>query len=186
MGGIRINAATQVTLFRVVLVPIFLLLTVSEGVPTRLAATLLFLVASYSDWIDGRMARARDEVTALGQLLDPVADKLLMGTALIVLVSWNEVSAWVAALLIGREVWVSGVRAAAAAKGVIIPAGKLGKWKMATQAIAIPFLLIPNVLYVWVFGNIVLLIAVVLSALSAYEYTVDGIRLGVINNPGKD
>jgi len=138
-----VSAANKITLLRIVLIPLLLAFLVREGTTTdRWIALLIFLLASATDGLDGYLARSRGQVTVLGKLLDPVADKLLVTAALLPLVRDEIVGDWMAALLIGREFLVSGLRSVASAEGVVIPAGSLGKWKMGMSITAISFLIV--------------------------------------------
>jgi CDP-diacylglycerol--glycerol-3-phosphate 3-phosphatidyltransferase len=138
-----VSAANKITLLRIVLIPLLLAFLVREGTTTdRWIALAIFLLASATDWLDGYLARSRSQVTVLGKLLDPVADKLLVTAALLPLVRDEIVVDWMAALLIGREFLVSGLRSVASAEGVVIPAGSVGKWKMGMSITAVSFLIV--------------------------------------------
>ena len=136
------SAANKITLLRIVLIPLLLAFMVPDSVIDRWIALTIFLLASATDWLDGYVARSRRQVTPLGKLLDPVADKLLVTAALLPLVRKELVSDYMAALLIGREFLVSGLRSVASAEGVVIPAGRVGKWKMGMSITAISFLIV--------------------------------------------
>jgi CDP-diacylglycerol--glycerol-3-phosphate 3-phosphatidyltransferase len=137
-----VSAANKITLLRIVLIPLLLAFMVPDSVIDRWIALTIFLLASATDWLDGYVARSRRQVTPLGKLLDPVADKLLVTAALLPLVRKELVSDYMAALLIGREFLVSGLRSVASAEGVVIPAGRVGKWKMGMSITAISFLIV--------------------------------------------
>src|SRR2546422_10452825 len=107
-----------------------------------LVAALIFLVAALTDLLDGYIARKRGQVTTLGILLDPVADKLLISSAFISLVQLQYVPAWMVVIIIGREFAVSGLRSIASAQGFMIDASELGKMKMVTQVTAITLLIV--------------------------------------------
>jgi CDP-diacylglycerol--glycerol-3-phosphate 3-phosphatidyltransferase len=141
-----VSAANKITLARITLIPLLLVFLVHEGTTgDRWIALAIFLLASATDWLDGYVARSRGQVTVLGKLLDPVADKLLVTAALLPLVRDEMVSDWMAALLIGREFLITGLRSVASAEGVVIPAGAVGKWKMGMSITAISFLIVvPN------------------------------------------
>ena len=111
------SAANKITLLRIVLIPLLLAFMVPDSVIDRWIALAIFLLASATDWLDGYVARSRRQVTPLGKLLDPVADKLLVTAALLPLVRKELVSDYMAALLIGREFLVSGLRSVASAEG---------------------------------------------------------------------
>jgi CDP-diacylglycerol--glycerol-3-phosphate 3-phosphatidyltransferase len=137
-----VSAANKITLSRIVLIPLLLVFMVPDHVVDRWIALSIFLLASATDWLDGYVARSRGQVTNLGKLLDPVADKLLVTAALLPLVRKDLVPDYMAALLIGREFFVSGLRSVASAEGVVIPAGQVGKWKMGMSITAISFLIV--------------------------------------------
>ena len=136
------SAANKITLVRIVLIPLLLVFMVPDRVLDRWIALAIFLLASATDWLDGYVARSRGQITRLGKLLDPVADKLLVTAALLPLVRKDLVPDFMAALLIGREFLVSGLRSAASAEGVVIAAGQVGKWKMGMSIAAISFLIV--------------------------------------------
>jgi CDP-diacylglycerol--glycerol-3-phosphate 3-phosphatidyltransferase len=107
-----------------------------------LLAAFIYFIASLTDWLDGYIARRTGQITKAGKLFDPIADKLLTSSAIILLVALNQMSAWLAIVIIGREFAVTGLRAAAASEGHIIPAYEGGKLKMLFQTIAIIALLL--------------------------------------------
>jgi CDP-diacylglycerol--glycerol-3-phosphate 3-phosphatidyltransferase len=143
------NLPNALTLARMVLVPLLVVVLLTEfegrrilGVPKELVGAAIFALASVTDWLDGYLARRRRQVTWLGQMLDPIADKLLTSAAFISLVQLNLAPAWMVALIIGREFAVTGLRSLAHAKGFTIPASSLGKTKMASQVVAILLLIL--------------------------------------------
>ncbi|HLL75464.1 MAG TPA: CDP-diacylglycerol--glycerol-3-phosphate 3-phosphatidyltransferase [Pyrinomonadaceae bacterium] len=141
------NALTLSRIFVVPLLVVVLLTPVSEdwlGVPRHLLGVALFLAASFTDYLDGKIARQRKQVSRLGQLLDPIADKLLISAALISLVENRLAPAWAVVIIIGRELAVSGLRSVAAADGLIISASRMGKFKMASQVLAVALLIISS------------------------------------------
>jgi len=107
-----------------------------------LIAAVIFVAASLTDWLDGRLARRRNQVTQFGTLLDPVADKLLVAAALLALVQVEMIGAWVAMVIIGRELAVTGLRGVALSMGVVVPASKFGKLKTVSQYVAITILIL--------------------------------------------
>ena len=111
------------------------------GVPRHILGVALFLGAALTDYLDGHLARRRDQVTRLGQLLDPIADKLLISAALISLVENRLAPAWAVVLIIGREFAVTGLRSIAAADGVVISASRMGKFKMLVQVLTVALLI---------------------------------------------
>ena len=167
------NLANNLTLARIAVVPILVILLYFPGRGVCLAAMLLFVVASVTDIADGVVARRNNLVTTLGKFLDPLADKLLIASLLIMLTSLNWVEAWVAVIIIGREIAVTGLRAVAADHGVVIAADKFGKLKTILQMVA----LCPLVLhYPWYgldpnpLGRTLLYLALVLTLVSGANY----------------
>lgn len=132
--------ATALTLSRIFLIPVFMALLLART--GELWAVAVFVLAAVTDGLDGYVARARKEITKFGQLIDPIADKLLICAALLVLVELQEISSWVAMIILGREFAVSGLRLVVAAEGVLIPASMLGKLKTVSQVAAIVALLV--------------------------------------------
>jgi CDP-diacylglycerol--glycerol-3-phosphate 3-phosphatidyltransferase len=121
----------------------------------EVVAVVIFLLAAATDWLDGYLARKRGEVTTLGTLLDPIADKLLTSSAFISLVELRLAPAWIIVVIVGREFVVSGIRAIAASRGVIIAASRWGKYKTAAQVVAITLLILSGTLERWLpYGNL--------------------------------
>lgn len=136
------NLPNRITLARIVLVPVFLLILSIKIKYGHFLAAIVFIIAASTDGLDGYLARKRKEVTKLGKFMDPLADKLLISAALISLVELRQITAWVAFIIIGRELAVTGLRSIAAADGVVISASWLGKAKTVSQIIAIVLLFI--------------------------------------------
>lgn len=142
------NALTLTRIFIVPLLVVVLLTPFSEdwfGLPRQVLGVTLFLGAALTDFLDGHFARRRDQVTRLGQLLDPIADKLLISAALISLVENQLAPAWAVVIIIGREFAVTGLRSIAAADGVVIAASKMGKFKMLAQVVTVALLIASSV-----------------------------------------
>jgi CDP-diacylglycerol--glycerol-3-phosphate 3-phosphatidyltransferase len=146
-----VNLPNSLTLLRIFIVPLLvvvLLTPFSEnwfGVPRHLLGVTLFLGAALTDYLDGQIARRRQQVTRLGQLLDPIADKLLISAALISLVENQLAPAWAVVIIIGREFAVTGLRSIAAVEGVVISASKMGKFKMLAQVVTVALLIVSSV-----------------------------------------
>lgn len=138
------NIANKITIFRVFLVPVFLIVLYLDFPYNNLVATAVFILAALTDTLDGYLARSRNLVTNFGKFVDPLADKILTSSALIALVELNRVPAWVVIIIIAREFIITGFRVLAASEGVTIAASPLGKFKTITQLIAIPLLLLNN------------------------------------------
>ncbi|HXG83274.1 MAG TPA: CDP-diacylglycerol--glycerol-3-phosphate 3-phosphatidyltransferase [Pyrinomonadaceae bacterium] len=142
------NLPNYLTLARIVVVPLLvvvLLTPVAEdwfGVSSYVAAIAIFLFASLTDILDGHLARRRNQVSKMGALLDPIADKLLVSAALVVLVEKHLAPAWTVVIILGREFIITGLRSVAATEGIIISAQKIGKIKMWSQCVAIVALLV--------------------------------------------
>jgi len=138
------NALTLLRIFIVPLLVVVLLTPFSEnwfGVPRHILGVVIFLAAALTDYLDGHFARSRGQVTRLGQLLDPIADKLLISAALISLVENQLAPAWAVVIIIGREFAVTGLRSIAAVDGLVIAASKMGKFKMLAQVITVALLI---------------------------------------------
>lgn len=137
------NLANKLTMLRIFLVPIFLIFIAMKGIPYgTILATLVFIIASLTDQLDGYIARSRNQVTTFGKFMDPLADKLLVTSALISLVELGLIPSYAAIIIIAREFAVSGLRTIAASEGKIIAASWWGKIKTVMQIIAIVLLLI--------------------------------------------
>jgi CDP-diacylglycerol---glycerol-3-phosphate 3-phosphatidyltransferase len=140
--GLRINLPNALTLLRIFLVPflVVVLLTKFEGRET--VGLLIFWTATATDFFDGWLARRRGEITTLGTLLDPIADKLLISAAFVSLVELGLAPAWMVVVILGREFAVSGLRAIASGQGIVIGASGWGKAKMFTQILAASLLIL--------------------------------------------
>jgi CDP-diacylglycerol--glycerol-3-phosphate 3-phosphatidyltransferase len=140
----QLNLPNALTVTRIFLVPLLVVVLLTKfegrlifGVPKGLIGAAIFALASLTDWLDGYLARRRKQVTVLGQMIDPIADKLLTSAAFISLVQMDLAPAWMVAVVIGREFAVTGLRSFAYAREVVIPSSRLGKLKMASQVVAI-------------------------------------------------
>lgn len=143
------NLANKLTLFRVIIVPFFVFFMSFGGIKHRyLYALILFIIASLTDMLDGKIARKYNMITSFGKFLDPLADKILVAAALVCFVELTWTSAWVVCIILAREFVVSGVRLVAAGsdKKVVIPAGWLGKIKTAVTMVAICVILFLHIL----------------------------------------
>ena len=136
------NVPIALTLVRIVLVPLVIVFLISSDRVHVLIAAVIFLAASLTDWLDGAIARRTNQVTRLGTMLDPVADKLLVAAALVSLVQVDMVAAWMALVIIGRELAVTGLRGVALSMGVVVPASRLGKRKTVLQYVALTLLIL--------------------------------------------
>ena len=139
------NALTLSRIFIVPLLVVVLLTPVSEnwlGVPQYILGVAIFVAAALTDYFDGKIARQRHQVSKLGKLLDPIADKLLISAALISLVENHLAPAWAVVIIVGREFAVTGLRSIAATEGVIISASRMGKFKMVAQVVTVGLLIL--------------------------------------------
>lgn len=166
------NAANAITVTRILLIPVFLVLLFMEVPYGEYLAVAVFALAAGTDKLDGYVARRSKTVTAAGMFLDPLADKLLVSAALIALVSLEQLPAWVAMVIIGREFAVTGLRVFASAQGVSIPADRLGKLKTISQIAAIIFLLVPRAAFPGdtIVADVLIYTAVALTLISGIEY----------------
>ena len=135
------NLPIGLTITRIVAVPFLILFLISSSRVHALIGAGIFTLAAFTDWLDGVLARRRNQVTTLGTLLDPIADKLLVAAALVSLLAIDKVDAWMVVIIVGRELAVTGLRAVAAGVGVIVPASRLAKWKTVSQYIAVTMLI---------------------------------------------
>ena len=137
------NLANKLTMIRIFLVPVFLVfITVKEIPYGSIIATVVFIIASITDQLDGHIARSRNQITNFGKFMDPLADKLLVTAALVSLVELKLVAGWAVVVILAREFAVSGLRTLAASDGIVIAASWWGKIKTVTQMIAILLLLL--------------------------------------------
>ena len=180
--------ANIITIVRICLVPVYVIMLLCPWIewlgikgidPTdgRIFAAIAFIIIACTDFIDGYLARSRNEVTTFGKFLDPIADKLVVIVSLCFLLEQGAVSAWVLLIIVAREFLVSGLRMVVASEGTVIAASNLGKWKTATTMVSISGLLLVRALpvgplYTVLLGisNVLLLIAVVLTAWSGIDY----------------
>ena len=136
------NLPIGLTLTRIVAVPLLIVFLISSSRVHAVIAAAIFILASITDWADGMLARRRNQVTTLGTLLDPIADKLLVAAALVSLLAIDKIDAWIVVVIVGRELAVTGLRAVAASIGTIVPASRLAKWKTVSQYVAITMLIV--------------------------------------------
>src|SRR5687768_17416768 len=173
------NLPNTLTLVRMFLVPLLVVVLLTEfegrrvfGVSRELVAAAIFGLASLTDWLDGYLARRRRQVTWFGQMLDPIADKLLTSAAFISLVQLGLAPAWMVALIIGREFAITGLRSYAHTRGIAMPASPLGKIKMISQVTAILLLILGWGPLPWLapIGHVALWVVMVAAVASAVDY----------------
>ncbi len=167
------NILTGLRFFMVPLLVI--LLSLPQTTQVAFSAWFVFVLAAFTDWLDGYLARKFYNETVFGKLMDPLADKLLVNAALIMLIPMDRIPAWVCVVIISREVFITGIRGLAASTGKVVAADNLGKIKANFQYFGIGFLIFPLHLipipYQYQFGMILLYLSLVLSIWSAADYT---------------
>lgn len=179
------NLPNKITVSRICLIPIFVILMMfnfgwgkmtlfgAEMPVNHFVAALVFILASTTDWIDGYFARKYNLVTSLGKFLDPLADKLLVTAAFILLVEIGQAPAWVIIVILSREFAVTGLRAILATEGTVVAANQLGKIKTWTQIIAIVALLLHNTIFDLInfpFDVVALYVALFFTLWSGWDY----------------
>ena len=179
VGFLAMNLPNTLTLSRIFLVPLLVVVLLTKfegrqvlGVDKDLVAAAIFGLASLTDWLDGYLARRRKQITALGQMMDPLADKLLTSAVFIALVQMEVAKAWMVAVIIGRELAITALRSIAYSRGVAIPASPLGKVKMIAEVVAILGMILgPERLgRLYVLGPLALWVAVITAVISAIDY----------------
>lgn len=181
------NLPNKITLSRIFLIPVFIIiLSISmewgtwnigtTDLPvTHFVAGIIFLIASLTDWLDGHYARKFNLVTNMGKFLDPLADKLLVSAAFILLVELDLAAAWIVIVIISREFAVTGFRLVAAGEGVVLAASNMGKLKTVAQIAAIAFLLLHNFPFSYLgfpVDTVILYIALILTVWSGVDYFI--------------
>lgn len=184
-GGNFMNLPNKLTLSRIIMIPIFILLLSlpldfgawdigGTTLPIHhFIAAVIFIIASMTDWVDGYYARKYNLITNLGKFLDPLADKLLVSAALIMLVEMDLAAAWIVIIIISREFAVTGLRLVAAGEGIVLAAGNMGKLKTATQMIAVIMLLLHDFPFSYLhfpIGTVMLYAALFFTIVSGVDY----------------
>lgn len=180
----RLNPANLLTLLRILVVPVVaFLLYIPDGREITLfrsaAATILFTVAMFTDLFDGYIARRYGMVTALGKLLDPLADKLLVCASMIMLIPPGRVPAWIVAVIVAREIGVTALRGAASTEGLVIAASSLGKAKTVLLSIGVGALILHYPVFgidIHLLGMVFLVAGLVLTAWSGLDYFLRFLR----------
>lgn len=175
-----LNLPNALSLTRIFLTPLLVVILLTRVEGKEIYGAMIFVVAALTDFFDGYFARRRNQVTAVGKLLDPVADKLLVTSAFISLVELRLAPAWMVVIIVGREFAVSGIRSIAASQGYLMPANWLGKSKTVVQVFTIVVLIVADT-YIepWLlFGRFLLWMTVLLCLVSASSYLFTFLRLG--------
>lgn len=184
------NLPNLLTLSRILAIPVIVALFYVEGNAAKWAALCIFVAAALTDYLDGYFARSRREQSALGRFLDPVADKLLVASVVLLLVAFDRITGWtvIAALIIlFREIMVSGLREFLAGLNVRVPVSRMAKWKTAIQMIAMGFLIVgdagPGFIPALAIGKIGLWIAAGLTLYTGYNYFRSGLAYMTAQRP---
>jgi CDP-diacylglycerol--glycerol-3-phosphate 3-phosphatidyltransferase len=167
------NLPNCITMVRIAVMPVLFFLLLSPGRFFSLVIAILFIVASITDLLDGYVARRYNIVTKMGKLLDPIADKLLISAAMIVMIPIGRIPAWMVAIFVVRDIFVDGLRSIASSEGLIIQARALGKQKTLCQVIAVSALLIHYPIFgidAHIVGMAILYIALILTVWSGTDY----------------
>lgn len=168
------NVPNFLTLLRILFIPVLVIVLLSRFNGKELVALILFFLATFTDTLDGLWARRKKQITVFGQLLDPIADKLLITSIFICLVELGIVSSWMVIIIVGREIAVTGFRAIASSQNIHIPASILGKSKMISQTGTI-YLLLLGEKYLgqfYILAQIGMWVVVVMAVISAAEYYI--------------
>jgi CDP-diacylglycerol---glycerol-3-phosphate 3-phosphatidyltransferase len=163
-----LNAPNLLTVVRILLVPVIVVVLLSETPNADMLAAIVFAFAAFTDGLDGYIARSRGSITTFGKLMDPIADKLLIIAPLVSLVSLGRIAAWVAMVIIAREFAVTALRMVAVEQGVVIPASMFGKLKTITQVAAIFAVIAFSSTPVWV--DLLVYLAVATTVVSGADY----------------
>jgi CDP-diacylglycerol--glycerol-3-phosphate 3-phosphatidyltransferase len=178
-----INLPNAITLLRIGILPVLFLILLEPGETLSLFIAMLFILAALTDLLDGYVARRYNIVTRIGKLLDPIADKIIMSAAMVLLIPVGRISAWVVALMIMRDFAVEGLRNMAAVEGHVIEASPLGKYKTFCQIVAVSALIIHYPIYgldPGSIGTIFIYVALVLSLSSGLDYLVKFYKLTIV------
>ncbi len=169
------NLPNKLTTFRVILVPFFvaLLLWAPDDIRFRIGAEIIFIIASLTDMLDGKIARKYNLVTNFGKFMDPLADKLLVCSAMICLIELKEIPSWIVVIIISREFIISGFRLIASDNGVVIAASYWGKFKTVFQMLMVIVMIIEPIAAPLKFlAGILMWIALVLTIISLFDYVI--------------
>ncbi|MGO1579821.1 MAG: CDP-diacylglycerol--glycerol-3-phosphate 3-phosphatidyltransferase [Peptoniphilaceae bacterium] len=165
------NIANKLTFLRILMVPLFVFIMYMNFDGARIVATVIFSIASFTDFLDGYLARKNNLVTNFGKFADPLADKILVCAALICLTEIGDIPGWGVIIIIAREFAVTGFRIIAASENITIAASNLGKLKTVTQLISI-IILLTNITNIYNFGLFIFYIAVLFTIISGADYFI--------------
>lgn len=170
-----LNLPNAVTMLRIGVIPVFFLLLLSPGPTESLVIAGIFVVASLTDLLDGYIARKYQIVTTMGKFLDPIADKLVVNTAMILMIPLGRIPAWIVAIIIIRDFTVDGIRTIASSEGVVIQASRVAKQKTLCQVVAVTALMIHYPFLgadAHLVGMVILHLALVLTVYSGFDYLI--------------
>lgn len=176
------NLPNTLTMVRIAVVPVLFFLLLSPGETWSLVIAGLFVIASFTDMLDGWVARRYGIVTTMGKFLDPIADKLVVNTAMILMIPIGRIPAWVAAIIVIRDFVVDGVRSISSADGIVIAASPLGKQKTVCQAFAVTALIIHYPFLgadAHLVGTVLIYLALVLTVWSGLDYLLKFYRSAI-------
>jgi CDP-diacylglycerol---glycerol-3-phosphate 3-phosphatidyltransferase len=168
-----LNVPNTITILRVTVIPVLFFLLLSPGQTESLVIATFFVLAALTDLLDGYLARKYEIVTVMGKYLDPIADKLIINTAMILMIPIGRISAWIVAVIIIRDFVVEGIRTIASSEGIVMQASKLGKQKTMCQIFALSALMIHYPFLgadAHAIGTVILYLALVLSVYSGFDY----------------
>ena len=171
--GALLNLPNTITMLRVSVIPVLFFLLLSPGQTGSLVIAALFVIAAFTDFLDGYIARKYEIVTVMGKFLDPIADKLIINTAMILMIPIGRIPAWIVAVIITRDFVVDGIRAIASSEGSVIQASILGKQKTICQVFAVTALMIHYPFLgidAHAVGIVIVYIALILSVYSGMDY----------------
>jgi len=169
------NLPNTITLMRISVVPFLFILLSSPGEFWSLILAAIFLLASFTDFVDGYVARKYQMITTLGKFLDPIADKLIINTAMILMIPIGRIPAWIVAITIVRDLLVDWIRGIASSEGVFIPASRLGKQKTFAQTVAVTALIAHYSIFgvdAHIVGMVILYVALLLTIYSGLDYFI--------------
>lgn len=173
------NLPNTITLIRIGVIPFLFILLASPGEFWSLILAILFVIASITDLVDGYIARKYHLITTMGKFLDPIADKLIVNTAMILMIPGGRIPAWIVAITIVRDLIVDGIRSIASSEGLFIQASRLGKQKTLAQIIAVTALMIHYPIFgadAHLVGTVILYIAFILTLYSGIDYFAEFYR----------
>ncbi|MCR1809220.1 CDP-diacylglycerol--glycerol-3-phosphate 3-phosphatidyltransferase [Haploplasma modicum] len=181
----KMTTANKITILRLILIPIMVVfLVLEQGSPVflglslfQLIAAIIFVVASFTDFVDGYIARKYNQITNFGKFLDPIADKVLVLAAMVYLIQTGRVEFWAVLIVIFREFTVTGMRILAIEKGHVVAASPYGKLKTITTMIALIFMMFNDFTLPVIYGNILWYLAILFTLISGLDYMIKNIEV---------